>query len=55
MLTMTNCPPRLRGDLSKWLCEINTELEERPEATVKSRYRYAIQHIQQRLRKEKSI
>ena len=20
---MTNCPPRLRGDLSKWLCEIN--------------------------------
>ena len=24
MLTMTNCPPRLRGDLSKWLCEINT-------------------------------
>ncbi len=31
------------------------ELEEIPEATVKSRYRYAIQHIQQRLRKEKSI
>ena len=24
MLTMTNCPPRLCGDLSKWLCEINT-------------------------------
>ena len=24
MITMTNCPPRLRGDLSKWLCEINT-------------------------------
>ncbi len=24
VLTMTNCPPRLRGDLSKWLCEINT-------------------------------
>ena len=21
---MTNCPPSLRGDLSKWLCEINT-------------------------------
>lgn len=21
---MTNCAPRLRGDLSKWLCEINT-------------------------------
>ena len=21
---MTDCPPRLRGDLSKWLCEINT-------------------------------
>ena len=21
---MTNCPPNLRGDLSKWLCEINT-------------------------------
>lgn len=24
MITMTNCPPKLRGDLSKWLCEINT-------------------------------
>ena len=24
MITMTDCPPRLRGDLSKWLCEINT-------------------------------
>lgn len=24
MLTMTDCPPRLRGDLSKWLCEIQT-------------------------------
>ena len=24
VLTMTNCPPKLRGDLSKWLCEINT-------------------------------
>ena len=23
-ITMTDCPPRLRGDLSKWLCEINT-------------------------------
>ena len=22
--TMTDCPPRLRGDLSKWLCEIQT-------------------------------
>lgn len=21
---MTDCPPKLRGDLSKWLCEINT-------------------------------
>ena len=21
---MTNCPPKLRGDLSKWLCEVNT-------------------------------
>ena len=21
---MANCPPKLRGDLSKWLCEINT-------------------------------
>ena len=21
---MTDCPPRLRGNLSKWLCEINT-------------------------------
>ena len=24
MLTMTDCPSRLRGDLSKWLCEIQT-------------------------------
>lgn len=24
VLTMTNCPPKLRGDLSKWLLEINT-------------------------------
>ena len=24
ILTMTNCPPKLRGDLSKWLLEINT-------------------------------
>ena len=24
VLSMTNCPPRLRGDLSKWLLEINT-------------------------------
>ena len=24
MITMTDCPPKLRGDLSKWLCEINT-------------------------------
>ena len=24
VLTMTDCPPRLRGDLSKWLCEIQT-------------------------------
>lgn len=24
VITMTNCPPKLRGDLSKWLCEINT-------------------------------
>ena len=24
MLTITDCPPRLRGDLSKWLCEIQT-------------------------------
>lgn len=32
-----------------------SELEEIPEATVKSRYRYAIQHIQQKLRKEKRI
>ena len=31
------------------------ELEEIPEATVKSRYRYAIQHIQQQLRKKKRV
>lgn len=24
VISMTNCPPKLRGDLSKWLCEINT-------------------------------
>lgn len=24
VITMTNCPPKLRGDLSKWLCEVNT-------------------------------
>ena len=24
VLTITDCPPRLRGDLSKWLCEIQT-------------------------------
>lgn len=24
MIAMTSCPPKLRGDLSKWLCEINT-------------------------------
>lgn len=23
VVTVTNCPPGLRGDLSKWLCEIN--------------------------------
>lgn len=24
VITMTNCPSKLRGDLTKWLCEINT-------------------------------
>ena len=24
VVTLTECPPKLRGDLSKWLCEINT-------------------------------
>lgn len=24
VLCVTNCPPGLRGDLSKWLCEVNT-------------------------------
>ena len=24
VVSMTNCPPKLRGDLSKWLLEINT-------------------------------
>lgn len=23
VITMNNCPPKLRGDLTKWLCEIN--------------------------------
>ena len=26
VVTMTNCPSKLRGDLSKWLCEINTNV-----------------------------
>ena len=24
VITLTDCPPKLRGDLTKWLCEINT-------------------------------
>lgn len=24
VVTLTDCPPKLRGDLSKWLMEINT-------------------------------
>ena len=24
VVTVTDCPPHLRGDLSKWLLEINT-------------------------------
>ena len=24
VVTLTDCPPKLRGDLTKWLCEINT-------------------------------
>lgn len=24
VISLTDCPPKLRGDLSKWLCEINT-------------------------------
>ena len=24
VVTVTNCPPSLRGDLTKWLCEVNT-------------------------------
>ena len=23
VITLTDCPPKVRGDLSKWLCEIN--------------------------------
>lgn len=26
VVTVTDCPPRLRGDLSKWLLEINTSV-----------------------------
>lgn len=26
VVTVTDCPPRLRGDLSKWLLEINRRL-----------------------------
>ena len=24
VVTLTDCPPKLRGDMTKWLCEINT-------------------------------
>ena len=24
VITLSDCPPKVRGDLSKWLCEINT-------------------------------
>lgn len=24
VVTLTDCPPKLRGDLTKWLMEINT-------------------------------
>lgn len=24
VITLTDCPPKVRGDLSKWLCEVNT-------------------------------
>ena len=24
VITLSDCPPRVRGDLSKWLCEVNT-------------------------------
>lgn len=24
VITMTNCPPKLRGDMTKWMCEIST-------------------------------
>ena len=53
--------PQEQAEIVRMKCYDNltfreiAELEEIPEATVKSRYRYAIQHIQQRLRKEKSI
>ena len=53
--------PQEQAEIVRMKCYDNltfreiAELEEIPEATVKSRYRYAIQHIQQRLRKEKSL
>ena len=24
VIMLSDCPPKVRGDLSKWLCEINT-------------------------------
>ena len=39
VLTLTDCPPRLRGDLSKWLCEINTGVYV---GTVSARVREAL-------------
>lgn len=53
--------PQEQAEIVRMKCYDNltfreiAELEELPEATVKSRYRYAIQHIQQQLRKEKRV
>lgn len=53
--------PQEQAEIVRMKCYDNltfreiAELEELPEATVKSRYRYATQHIQQQLRKEKRV
>ena len=55
---LLDSPPPEQAETVRLKCYDNltfrqiAELTEVPEATVKSRYRYAITHIQQRLRKE---
>ena len=39
VIMVSDCPPKIRGDLSKWLCEINTGVFV---GNVSSRVRYEI-------------